>query len=76
VRDAVRQDGVPLATALRVITANPAHILKLGGKGRLAPGADADLVLLDEASLEIDGVMAGGRWLMKGRDVLARGRFE
>ena len=76
VRDAVRRDGVPLATALRVITANPAHILKLGGKGRLAPGADADLVLLDEASLEIDGVMAGGRWLMKGRDVLARGRFE
>jgi beta-aspartyl-dipeptidase (metallo-type) len=76
VRDAVRDEGVPLATALQVVTANPARILKLRGKGALAAGADADIVLLDASSLEIDGVIAKGRWLMKGRVPLACGTFE
>ena len=76
VRDAVRDEGVPLAVALQVITANPARILKLRGKGALAPGADADIVLLDASSLEIDGVIAKGRWLMRARVPLARGAFE
>ena len=47
VRDAVLLEHVPLGTALQVITSNPARILKLRGKGVVAPGADADLVLLD-----------------------------
>jgi beta-aspartyl-dipeptidase (metallo-type) len=76
VRDAVMHEGVPLATALQVVTANPARILKLRGKGTLAAGADADIVLLDGSSLEIDGVIAKGRWLMKARAPLARGTFE
>jgi beta-aspartyl-dipeptidase (metallo-type) len=76
VRDAVRGEGVPLATALQVITSNPARILKLRGKGALEAGADADIVLLDAASLEIDGVIAKGRWLMKARTPLVRGAFE
>ncbi|MCU0252630.1 MAG: beta-aspartyl-peptidase [Vicinamibacterales bacterium] len=76
VRDAVRVEGVPLATALQVITSNPARILKLRGKGALEAGADADIVLLDAASLEIDGVIAKGRWLMKARTPLVRGNFE
>jgi beta-aspartyl-dipeptidase (metallo-type) len=76
VRDAVRDEHVALATALQVVTANPAHILKLRGKGHLAPGADADIVLLDAQTLEIDGVIAKGRWLMKAREPLARGTFE
>jgi len=76
VRDAVRDEGVPLATALQVITANPARILKLRGKGMLAAGADADIVLLDAATLEVDGVIAKGRWMMRSRALLARGTFE
>jgi beta-aspartyl-dipeptidase (metallo-type) len=76
VRDAVRGEGVPLATALHVITSNPARILKLRGKGTLAAGADADIVLLDPASLEIEAVIAKGRWLMRARVPLARGTFE
>jgi beta-aspartyl-dipeptidase (metallo-type) len=76
VRDAVRDEGVPLATALQVITSNPARILKLRGKGALAAGADADIVLLDASTLEIDSVIAKGRWLMRARAPLARGTFE
>jgi len=76
VREAVLAEGVPLDTALAVVTANPARILKLPGKGQLAPGADADVVLLDAADLAIRGVIARGRWLMRDGEVLVRGTFE
>jgi beta-aspartyl-dipeptidase (metallo-type) len=76
VRDAVREEGLPLATAVRTITSTPAAALKLRGKGRLAAGADGDIVLLDAASLEIRGVIARGRWLMRDGAPLARGTFE
>jgi N-acetylglucosamine-6-phosphate deacetylase len=55
--------GVPLSSALRMVTANPAKQLGLGErKGVMAPGADADLVFLDE-KLEISGVMTRGAGL-------------
>jgi beta-aspartyl-dipeptidase (metallo-type) len=76
IRDAVRDEGVPLATALAVATANPARILKLTAKGRVAEGADADVLLLDPATLDVRGVVAKGRWLMKDGVHLARGTFE
>ncbi len=75
VRDAVQQEGVPLATALGTITENPARLLKLRGKGRIAAGADADLVLLDR-DLQIRGVVARGRWLMREGEPVVRGTFE
>lgn len=52
--------GIPLASALPMVTANPARQIGLGArKGVLAPGADADLVFLDE-KLEVAGVMTRG----------------
>jgi N-acetylglucosamine-6-phosphate deacetylase len=55
--------GVPLASALRMVTANPARQIGLGArKGVLAPGADADLVFLDD-KLEVSGVMTRGAGL-------------
>ena len=76
VREAVLDEGVPLETALQVVTSNPARILKLRGKGRLAAGADADVVLLDPRTLEIRGVIAKGRWLMRDGQLLVKGTFE
>jgi beta-aspartyl-dipeptidase (metallo-type) len=76
VRDAVRDEGVPLDTALATITANPARLLKLRGKGQIAEGADADLVLVEPAGLTIAGVIAKGRWLMRDGRLLAKGTFE
>jgi len=76
VRQAVQQEGIALETALRVITANPARILKLKAKGRLAPGLDADLVLLDSRDLEVRTVIAKGQPLMKAGKLLAKGMFE
>jgi N-acetylglucosamine-6-phosphate deacetylase len=55
--------GVPLSSALRMVTANPARQVGLGSrKGVLAPGADADLVFLDD-KLEVTGVMTRGAGL-------------
>jgi len=47
IRDAVQEEGIPLETALKVATSNPAGILKLKGKGYIRPGYDADILVLD-----------------------------
>lgn len=54
--------GVPLPQALSVATANPARVLKLTQKGEIASGKDADLVLLDQATLAVRAVMSRGIW--------------
>ncbi len=52
--------GVPLASALRMVTSNPARQIGAASrKGVLAPGADADLVFLDD-KLEVTDVMTRG----------------
>jgi N-acetylglucosamine-6-phosphate deacetylase len=52
--------GVSLREALPMLTANPARLLGLEQrKGNLVPGADADLVLLDN-QLNVAGVMTRG----------------
>lgn len=52
--------GTPLADAVRMLTLNPATLLGMEfKKGALRPGADADIVLLDEA-LNVAGVWTRG----------------
>lgn len=52
--------GTPLADAVRMLTLNPASLLGIEfKKGALRTGADADIVLLDEA-LDIAGVWTRG----------------
>lgn len=76
VRDAVFHERIPLEVALQPVTSSPSRILKLRGKGVLASGADADIVLLEPRSLEVRGVIAGGRWLMRDGVLLVKGTFE
>ncbi len=52
--------------AIRTVTSNVADVLKLSpGKGYLAPGSDADILVLDGSSLEIKKVFARGRLLFE-----------
>jgi N-acetylglucosamine-6-phosphate deacetylase len=51
--------GVPLAEALTAAAAVPASIVRRPDLGRLAPGAPADVVVLDD-NLEIVRVLVGG----------------
>jgi beta-aspartyl-dipeptidase (metallo-type) len=60
-----REQGMSLPDLLPLVTANPAAALKLAGKGRLAPGADADVVLLDERDLEVAATFAAGRCIFR-----------
>ncbi|MBM7614283.1 beta-aspartyl-peptidase [Alkaliphilus hydrothermalis] len=76
VKDAVIDEGVPLETALKVITQNPARILKLRRKGSLLKGLDADLVVLDADTLEIDTVVGMGRVLVEKGVAVVKGTFE
>lgn len=75
-REAILAEGLSIEEAARTVTSNPARILKLGKKGRLAVGADADILLLNEGSLEIQGLVARGRTMMSGGEILVRGNFE
>jgi beta-aspartyl-dipeptidase (metallo-type) len=51
--------GAAIADVLPVFTKNPADILRLGQKGRIAVGADADLVSLDEKHHPRDVIALG-----------------
>jgi N-acetylglucosamine-6-phosphate deacetylase len=42
------QSGIPLHDAVIMATQTPANLLGLSNKGRILPGADADLVLMNE----------------------------
>ncbi|MCI9671226.1 MAG: beta-aspartyl-peptidase [Lawsonibacter sp.] len=76
VRDAVRQENIPLETALRTITSNVADHLRLSHKGRVREGNDADLVLADPDTLEIQTVIARGQIMLRDGELLVKGSFE
>jgi N-acetylglucosamine-6-phosphate deacetylase len=64
VRVMVNQAGVPLPEAVAMATANPARSLGLTTKGRLKPGADADLVILSR-DLEVRRTLIAGERVFK-----------
>ncbi len=47
VRNAVKMLGIDIPLAVRMAGANPAGVLGLKDKGRIEPGFDADMILLD-----------------------------
>jgi beta-aspartyl-dipeptidase (metallo-type) len=67
--------GQALERVLPAFTSNPALLLRLPGKGRIAPGADADLISLDAKGHIVD-VMANGRWHVRNGNPVVRGPFE
>ena len=60
VRVAVKEAGIPLPDAVKMMTQTPARIMGLTQKGRLARGTDADLAVFDE-DIQIKAVFAQGR---------------
>jgi len=69
------QRGRRLAEVLPAFTSNPAQLLRLAGKGRVATGADADLLVLDEAD-RLSDLMAGGVWHIRDGQQRRSGYFE
>lgn len=71
--DAFRRHGLPLPLLARLLAAAPARTFGLTGKGVIAPGMDADLVLIDperEAEIRSEDQAGGsGYSLYHGRRV-------
>lgn len=68
--------GLPLERLLPFVTTNPARILKLRDKGRIARGAAADVVVLRRDSLDLVHVFARGRQFVRDGEVIVRERFR
>ena len=67
--------GVPLGDALPPLTLHPAQALRLAGKGVVAEGGAADLVVLGDDGQPSE-VMARGRWHVREGRPVVRGTFE
>ncbi len=68
--------GVDLEMALAFFTRNPARILGLRNRGRIEPGAAADLVCLTRADMEVRHVWADGQLMVKDARPTVFGTFE
>ena len=67
--------GMALDQALAPFTTNPANLLRLAGKGRIAVGADADLVGLDVKGHAATVIVRGELHVRDGV-AMRRGMFE
>jgi beta-aspartyl-dipeptidase (metallo-type) len=67
--------GLALDQVLPAFTSNPARLLRLAGKGRIAAGADADLVVLDPDGSICELIARGALHIRAGVPV-RRGTFE
>ena len=76
VKDAILDKKVPIEDAIAVITSNVARMLKLNRLGNIKEGYQADFVLVDKRSLEINSVYAKGKALIKDKEILVKGTFE
>lgn len=67
--------GLPLEELLPPLTSNVARHWRLAGKGRIAVGADADLLALDEVG-GVHALWSRGRAMVMDGRPLVLGRFE
>jgi len=51
--------GIPICEAVKLLTVNPARVMKLDSKGELISGMDADIVIFD-SNINVCGVIVGG----------------
>ncbi len=73
----ILEKGVPFETAISLVTENVAKVLSLfPAKGRLAPGSDADVLILNRADLTPDKLIVKGSLLVDNGVPLKKGRFE
>jgi N-acetylglucosamine-6-phosphate deacetylase len=63
VRRAVDLAGLPLESALHMATLGPAELAGLSARGRIEPGASADLLILNQ-DLSLRHVIVGGELIV------------
>ncbi|MEM7370801.1 MAG: beta-aspartyl-peptidase [Bacteroidota bacterium] len=71
----IQEGGLSISQAFSLITSNPAKNLGLPNKGRIVPGADADLCCFTD-QWELTDVFAKGQHMMADRRIIVKGSFE
>lgn len=74
-RDCVLRHRFALETILPFYTTNVARILKLGGKGELKMGNDADLLILGAKDLDLRYVIAQDQVMMEDGEVVKKPKY-
>ncbi|RUO18975.1 beta-aspartyl-peptidase [Aliidiomarina iranensis] len=74
--EAVNNYDIDISVALHAVSSNAARYLGLKKKGILAPGADADIVLVEEGNLAIHSVWARGKRLVGEGKALVNSTFQ
>ncbi|MEG2918427.1 MAG: beta-aspartyl-peptidase [Clostridium sp.] len=75
-KDMIKEEGLNISTALKVITSNVAKVLGIYPvKGYIDVHSDADIVLMDK-ELNIHSVIAKGRMMMENGEIIVKGSFE
>jgi N-acetylglucosamine-6-phosphate deacetylase len=64
VRHAITSAGLAVREVAAAASGTPAHVVGLTGAGAIAPGAAADLVVLDD-DFRLTAVMARGEWVQR-----------
>ena len=76
IRDLIASKSLVIQDAIRIITENPAKILKLyPKKGCVALGSDADIVILN-SDYTICHVIAKGKFMIRNKEQIKFGTFE
>jgi beta-aspartyl-dipeptidase (metallo-type) len=75
-KELVLDEGIAVSDALKFSTANVARVLCMERKGVVEEGADADLLLLDPQSLEIEVVMARGEVMVQNGKLLKMQKLD
>ncbi len=73
-QELLRRD-LKLTEILPAMTSNQATLLRLKGKGQIAVGGDADLLVLDDEH-GVQDVMVNGVWHIQSNKVIVKGNFE
>ena len=76
VKFAINEFNVPIDKAISVITSNVARLLKLNNKGVIEKGKDADFVIVDKDTLDIDMVIGKGKKIVEKGKAIVKGTFE
>jgi beta-aspartyl-dipeptidase (metallo-type) len=74
VKNAIIKENIPIEKAIKVITENPAKILKLKNKGTIEEQKDADIVILDK-DLEINTVISMGKIMIENKKIKVKNTF-
>lgn len=72
----VKGDELSLEEIVPLLTSNTAAALRLNEKGIIEQHADADLIVINKQTFDLEHVIAKGRLMMRDKKVVVKGTFE